>query len=194
MYCGDRTTRTLFQVPRGIMAPATHGGLLLLDRFERGRLSLAFQRNGSPTWTNPPGWNRSTPRNISIRHITKPSNGVTNTKLRDNTRGRLRCLAACPYRGSLLADEFLEGEIGAPGEIRTPDPLVRSQVLYPTELRARDGCAANCVNVDCRSGAAIIPNPERFPNRWRAVGGVARTKTCGQTRGIAPTDSIRFRV
>ena len=28
--------------------------------------------------------------------------------------------------------------IGAPGEIRTPDPLVRSQVLYPTELRARE--------------------------------------------------------
>ena len=27
---------------------------------------------------------------------------------------------------------------GAPGEIRTPDPLVRSQILYPTELRARE--------------------------------------------------------
>jgi nucleoside-diphosphate-sugar epimerase len=27
-------------------------------------------------------------------------------------------------------------QIGAPGAIRTPDPLVRSQVLYPTELRA----------------------------------------------------------
>ena len=27
-------------------------------------------------------------------------------------------------------------ESGAPGEIRTPDPLVRSQILYPTELRA----------------------------------------------------------
>ena len=26
---------------------------------------------------------------------------------------------------------------GALGEIRTPDPLVRSQVLYPTELQAR---------------------------------------------------------
>ncbi len=26
---------------------------------------------------------------------------------------------------------------GAPGEIRTPDRLVRSQVLYPAELRAR---------------------------------------------------------
>ncbi len=29
------------------------------------------------------------------------------------------------------------GFIGAPGRIRTHDPLVRSQVLYPTELRAR---------------------------------------------------------
>src|SRR6185312_10379121 len=27
--------------------------------------------------------------------------------------------------------------LGAPGEIRTPDPLVRSQMLYPAELRAR---------------------------------------------------------
>ncbi len=27
---------------------------------------------------------------------------------------------------------------GAPGRIRTSDTLVRSQVLYPTELRARD--------------------------------------------------------
>jgi hypothetical protein len=28
-------------------------------------------------------------------------------------------------------------ESGAPGGIRTPDLLVRSQTLYPTELRAR---------------------------------------------------------
>lgn len=28
--------------------------------------------------------------------------------------------------------------IGAPGEIRTPDHQVRSLVLYPTELRARN--------------------------------------------------------
>jgi hypothetical protein len=31
---------------------------------------------------------------------------------------------------------------GAPGEIRTPDPLVRSQMLYPAELRARLGKTA----------------------------------------------------
>lgn len=29
-----------------------------------------------------------------------------------------------------------EKNVGAPGAIRTPDPLVRSQILYPTELRA----------------------------------------------------------
>ena len=46
--------------------------------------------------------------------------------------------------GHLLADG-VAGEAGAessvvnggPGEIRTPDLLVRSQTLYPTELRAR---------------------------------------------------------
>ncbi len=29
------------------------------------------------------------------------------------------------------------GRTGAPGRIRTSDPLVRSQMLYPAELRAR---------------------------------------------------------
>ena len=27
---------------------------------------------------------------------------------------------------------------GAPGRIRTPDPLIRSQVLYPAELPVRE--------------------------------------------------------
>ena len=31
-----------------------------------------------------------------------------------------------------------EEKIGAPGEIRTPDQLVRSQLLYPAELRAHN--------------------------------------------------------
>jgi hypothetical protein len=31
----------------------------------------------------------------------------------------------------------LQGKNGAPGGTRTPDLLVRSQTLYPTELRAR---------------------------------------------------------
>jgi hypothetical protein len=32
-----------------------------------------------------------------------------------------------------------EIRVSAPGEIRTPDPQVRSLMLYPTELRARHG-------------------------------------------------------
>ena len=40
--------------------------------------------------------------------------------------------------------------IGAPGAIRTPDPLVRSQILYPTELRARCIRAAHYTEIfDC---------------------------------------------
>ena len=35
---------------------------------------------------------------------------------------------------------------GAPEEIRTPDPLVRSQVLYPAELRAREACIIRELN------------------------------------------------
>jgi hypothetical protein len=37
-------------------------------------------------------------------------------------------------RNSLLVRAM---DTGAPGETRTPDPLVRSQTLYPAELRAR---------------------------------------------------------
>jgi hypothetical protein len=33
--------------------------------------------------------------------------------------------------------KFGDGKNGAPGEIRTPDPLLRRQMLYPAELRAR---------------------------------------------------------
>ena len=38
-----------------------------------------------------------------------------------------------------LQESFNDSRIrtGAPGGIRTPDHLVRSQVLYPTELRAQ---------------------------------------------------------
>ena len=48
----------------------------------------------------------------------------------------------CMY---LIASEgtqcFLES--GAPGEIRTPDPVLRRHVLYPSELRARGKVASN---------------------------------------------------
>jgi hypothetical protein len=46
-------------------------------------------------------------------------------------------LSMCvPEKKKELAITLTPCFIGAPGAIRTPDPLVRSQVLYPTELRA----------------------------------------------------------
>ena len=44
------------------------------------------------------------------------------------------------------------GFSGAPGAIRTPDPLVRSQILYPTELRVRIAACFEC----CESRIWII--------------------------------------
>ncbi len=41
-----------------------------------------------------------------------------------------------PIAISLLGTPVMRG-FGAPGEIRTPDLVVRSHALYPTELRAR---------------------------------------------------------
>ena len=44
------------------------------------------------------------------------------------------------HRDTKTGTEPVSWNNGAPGEIRTPDHLVRSQVLYPAELRALKGC------------------------------------------------------
>ncbi len=41
----------------------------------------------------------------------------------------------------MLFNSMLGEFYGAPGRIRTPDPLIRSQVLYPAELPVR--CEGN---------------------------------------------------
>ena len=44
-----------------------------------------------------------------------------------------------------------QGIYGAPGEIRTPDLLVRSQALYPAELRARFAASLRRI-IRCSTG------------------------------------------
>ena len=54
----------------------------------------------------------------------------------------------------------IEEEVdGAPGRIRTSDHLVRSQVLYPAELQARN---------DIRIFVTLLARPEGFepPTTW----------------------------
>src|SRR5947207_45775 len=50
---------------------------------------------------------------------------------------------------------------GAPEEIRTPDPQIRSLVLYPAELRARNRA---CMTQAPRSGRDGRPRCGVFPN------------------------------
>ena len=45
-------------------------------------------------------------------------------------------------------------ENGAPEEIRTPDPQIRSLVLYPAELRVRWQTVLNCLRGDPLKGGA----------------------------------------
>jgi hypothetical protein len=68
---------------------------------------------------------------------------------------------------------------GAPGEIRTPDLLVRSQTLYPTELRARllklaPGRARTFV-------ASRVRSPRSVLNRCGGEGGIH-----GRLRRLVP--------
>ena len=62
-------------------------------------------------------------------------------------------------------------ESGAPGRIRTSDRLVRSQVLYPTELRAR--CASRRDRVWCLH--PVASTVERVFERRRRTAGADRT-------------------
>jgi hypothetical protein len=55
-------------------------------------------------------------------------------------------------------DELLKS--GAPGEIRTPDPLLRRQTLYPTELRAR--CYADSKSI-IRDNDTILEGLSLWP-------------------------------
>ena len=77
------------------------------------------------------------------RFVLRPSQDL------QSPRGDPRLLCLC-HRSSLQVESlekraecvthllgFHIVQIGALGEIRTPDLLVRSQTLYPTELRAR---------------------------------------------------------
>ena len=49
-------------------------------------------------------------------------------------------------------------ENGAPGGIRTPDLLVRSQTLYPAELRARRNADSVFLDYDTAVGTATALN------------------------------------
>ena len=48
------------------------------------------------------------------------------------------CRGAALLTSSNVSQSKLRGNEGTPGRTRTCDPLLRRQVLYPTELRAHN--------------------------------------------------------
>ncbi len=68
---------------------------------------------------------------------------------------------------------------GAPGRIRTHDPLVRSQVLYPTELRAQRAASYHALR-QCRRQRLAGPAPAGATFRWSP----AESRQCA---GAQPT-------
>jgi hypothetical protein len=113
--------------------------------------------------------------------------------------------ASLPFISSRDPRELMNG---APEEIRTPDPQIRSLVLYPAELRARfeganlfrtlpkgkdkssqvgttsrfPASIGGNVQISPRSGI-VIPCP--LPPRWLRLGAVSAQANCGG-RGWAP--------
>ena len=64
---------------------------------------------------------------------------------------------------AMVDEHEMRSPSGAPGEIRTPDPLVRSQMLYPAELRAR---------------AAILPKNLQAARRIAPFGSHGSERNC----------------
>jgi hypothetical protein len=56
--------------------------------------------------------------------------------------------------GEVTPAQLHIGVSGAPGGIRTPDPLLRRQTLFPTELRARS-CYRNLITELAASGVPV---------------------------------------
>src|SRR5512138_2029875 len=76
-----------------------------------------------------------------------------------------------PNEKGLRSSQALK--FGAPGRIRTHDPLVRSQVLYPTELRAREAL--------------------QYIKALRAVHPLPLSPRTGASRGAAPGRAAAWR-
>ena len=70
---------------------------------------------------------------------------------------------------------------GAPGEIRTPDPQIRSLVLYPAELRARRDLA---IGFGAYWQAAEAAADRQGLRRTGAVGAGIATRITGRRRKI----------
>ena len=74
----------------------------------------------------------------------KANNGMRSNNGKDNGKIKLRT-ASIVFHCPQVIDN--QERIDAPGQTRTGDLLIRSQTLYPTELRVRGYCYAREDNI-----------------------------------------------
>ena len=73
---------------------------------------------------------------------------------------------------------------GAPGEIRTPDPLVRSQMLYPAELRARAAILSKFKGDAVDGGRWVCARAESRETQRRTELRIGRGEGATKRRGM----------
>src|SRR3546814_17209581 len=71
---------------------------------------------------------------------------------------------------------------GAPGEIRTPDPQVRSLVLYPAELRARMKQKRNFAGIPAVPSISAISLGRSLGHAPRFLQGMERGRAASRGR------------
>src|SRR3954467_13258222 len=84
---------------------------------------------------------------------------------------------------------------GAPEEIRTPDPQIRSLVLYPAELRARSHGPAGRVAAGPRTYGRRPAKGNRTPatcRRWAAAGPATVPKPAKPPQDLCKIGRVRY--
>src|SRR4029453_5284153 len=92
----------------------------------------------------PPSPGRERPGYADVLALAPKATSAVETDPRTDPRASSRPLATNTQQVA-RAKSRTRGRAcaGAPGGNRTPDPLLRRQVLYPTELPGREGEASN---------------------------------------------------
>ena len=141
-------------------------------------------------FSNRDGDPRKPAQTLAFRAHRRPPRGAETGLCR---RAPLRAERRISNRNSVLAVQGLGGVFrgefgdGAPGEIRTPDPQIRSLVLYPAELRAREGREPRQAAARWQAPRRKPPMPIRRRPPWRSHSGKVRCRVDGPARLLRPS-------
>jgi hypothetical protein len=96
----------------------------------------------------------------------------------------MRCAPVCPRLSAHnVREPEKPGKYGAPEEIRTPDPQIRSLVLYPAELRAR---------TPLRRGGHSVESGALFRSEATHIGVLRALQACDNAFCIVTSKAVNI--